>query len=294
MPRCEEAVAEARPNVHRRRFGSALRSLRVAAGLGMDEAAERLGLAGKPALSKIENGKQRVSGLGLTAFLKVYGVDSEETVAKTKAMASLAASSKRTNLLDEYKESIQTEGFDDFLHLEEMASKAELYLHMVPGLLQTREYATSVVERSHLWTSKREAGRFVDLRLARQAALTREAPLSVWCILDESALRRTVGGPDVMRAQLQLLLHVAEEYAHVGIQVLPFDVGAFAGMDGAFQLLHFEVGSPVAVVEMKTTSLYLEEDGDVDRYRTAFDALRTQALDEQKSQRCIRELIKDC
>ncbi|UFQ16453.1 MULTISPECIES: helix-turn-helix domain-containing protein [Streptomyces] len=286
-------MAEARPNVHRRRFGSALRSLRRNAGLGMEEAAERLGLSGKPALSKIENGKQRVSGLGLTAFFQVYEVP-EDVRAKVKAMAVLAASGKRTNLIDEFREAIQTDEFEEYLNLEGMASKTESLLTVVPGLLQTREYAASIVERSQVWSSKREANRFVELRMARQAALTRETPLNLWCILDEAALRRVVGGPEVMKAQLERLLEVSEEYTHVAIQVLPFSAGAHAGIDGPFQLLHFPAGPPVALVETKTTSLYLEEDGDVDRYRSALDTLRTQALDEQATRRFIRELIKDC
>lgn len=286
-------MAEARPNVHRRRLGSALRSLRVVAGFSMDEAADRLGLSGKPALSKIENGKQRVTGLGLTAFFQVYGVEPEDTRTKIKAMASLAASGKRTNLLDEYKEAIQTHGFEDYLHLEGMAAKAEGFLQVVPGLLQTREYATSIVERSQVWSSKREVSRFVDLRLARQAALTRDDPLDLQCILDEAALRRVVGGREIMKSQLESLLTTTEKYSHVTIQVLPFTVGAHAGIDGSFQLLHFQVGEPIALVETKTTSVYLEEDGDVDRYRTALDSLRTQALDVPATRHLIHELIKD-
>ncbi|WP_328377075.1 helix-turn-helix transcriptional regulator [Streptomyces sp. NBC_00440] len=287
-------MAEARPNVHRRRLGSALRSIRIAAGFSMEDAAEHLGLSGKPALSKIENGKQRVSGLGLTAFFQVYGVEPEDTRTRIKAMAALAASGKRTNLLDEYKEAIQTHGFEDYLHLEGMASKSESFLQVVPGLLQTREYAVSIVERSQVWSSKREVNRFVDLRLARQDALTRDQPLNLWCILDEAALRRVVGSPEVMKGQLEWLLKVTDEYSHVAIQVLPFDAGAHAGIDGPFQLLHFQVGPPVALVETKTTSVYLEEDGDVDRYGTALDTLRTQALDAQATRRFIHELIKDC
>lgn len=286
-------MPEARPNVHRRRLGSALRSLRLAASLSLEEAAERLGLAGKPALSKIENGKQRVSGLGLTAFLAVYDVDSEETVTKIKSMATLAASSRRTTLLDEYKEAIQTAEFADYLHLEGMASKAESYLHMVPGILQTREYATSVVERSQVWTSQHEIRRFVDLRMARQMAWTRESPISVMCILDEAAVRRVVGGPEVMRGQLRRLLDVTERYPHVVVHILPFSVGAHAGLDGPFQLLHFPGGSPVAVVETKTTSVYLEEDGVVERYQQALDTLRAEALDAPGTRNLIHELIKD-
>lgn len=288
-------MAEARPNVHRRRLGSALRRLRTDAGLGMEDAATALGLSGKPPLSKIENGKQRVSGLALTAFLEVYGVSDETARKKIKDLAALAAPGKRTNLINEYSEAIQTHGFEEYLHLEGLASKAEHYLFMVPGLLQTREYATSIVERSQVWTTKREVTKFVDLRMARQDALTRDDPLNVTCILDEAALRREVGGPDVMKAQLERLLEVAgSSRGHVDIRMLPFSVGAHAGSDGPFQLLHFPVGPPVALVEAKTTSLYLEEDGDVDLYRSAFKSLLSKALDAQATRRLIHELIKDC
>ncbi|MEU0739288.1 helix-turn-helix transcriptional regulator [Streptomyces sp. NPDC006134] len=287
-------MVEARPNVHRRRFGSLMRSLRRSAGLSLEEAAERLGLSGKPALSKIENGKQRVSGLGLTAFFSVYGVESEETRAKVRAMAAQAASGKRTNLLHEYREAVQTDGFEDFLYLEGMAIRSEALLTMIPGLLQTEAYATSIVERSQVWSSKREVARFVELRLARQAVLSREDPLDLHCILDESALRRVVGGPKVMKEQLEYLLTVMDERSNVVVQVLPFEAGAHAAIDGPFQLLEFEVGSPIVVVETKTTSVYFEEDGDVDRYRSALDSLRTQALDAQASRRYIQELTKDC
>ncbi|MGY1451741.1 DUF5753 domain-containing protein [Streptomyces sp. SS8] len=128
----------------------------------------------------------------------------------------------------------------------------------------------------------------------RQGALIRSAPLSLWCILDEAALRRVVGGLEVMKSQLERLLEVAEEHGHVVVQVLPFEAGAHAGIDGSFQLLHFPAGSPVAIVETKTTSLHLGEDGDVDRYQSALGPLRTQALDAQATRRFIQELIKDC
>lgn len=286
-------MAEARPNVHRRRFGSALRSLRNAAGFGMEEAAERLGLSGKPALSKIENGKQRVSGLGLTAFFQVYGVEPEETRAKVKAMAALAASGKRTNLLDEYHEAIQTDGFEDYLHLEGMAVRAESFLQVIPGLLQTKAYATSIVERSQVWSSKHEVNRFVKLRLARQAVLSRDNPLELRCILDEAALRRVVGGPEVMTEQLEWLLTVTKGRNNVALRVLPFEAGAHAGIDGNFQLLEFEVGSAVVAVESKTTTVYFEEDGVVEQYKFALETLQAQALDPQATRRFIQELIKD-
>ncbi|WP_329022463.1 MULTISPECIES: helix-turn-helix domain-containing protein [Streptomyces] len=287
-------MPEARPNVHRRRLGSALRSLRRAAGLSMEEAADRLALSGKPTLSKIENGKQRVQGLALTAFLEVYGVREEATRQAIKAMATLAASGRRTSLLDEYREAVVTEGFEEYLHLEELACATEGYLTVVPGLLQTEDYALSIVERSQVWPSRREVARFVELRMARQAALTRETPLTFACILDEAALRRVVGGRAVMKAQLERLLEVTEQRNNVDVRVLPFDVGAHASSDGPFQLLHFSAGPPVVVIEGKTRSVYLEEAGDVDRYRSALDSLTEQTLPADQTRRFISDLIKDC
>ncbi|MFF9481366.1 helix-turn-helix domain-containing protein [Streptomyces sp. NPDC014733] len=285
-------MAEARPNVHRRRLGSALRSLRVAAGLSGEEAAAQLGLAGKAALSKIENGRQRVTGLGLVAFLSVYKVDDEFTKAKIKSLATLAASGKRTNLLDEYRGAITTD-FEEYLNLEGLAAQAESYLTIVPGLLQTPAYATAIVAAGQGWSSSREVERFVALRMARQAALRRDEPIRLACILDESALRRQIGGVDDMRGQLQHLLDATEKYPHVTVQVLPFARGAHAGIDNPFQVLHFPSGPPVVVVDTMTTSLYLEEDGDIERYETALDHLRAQALDSEASRRFIHEIIQD-
>lgn len=164
---------------------------------------------------------------------------------------------------------------------------------MVPGLLQTEDYARAVVERSRKWRTQREISSFVALRMARQKALSRENSLHLWCVLDESAFLREVGGTQVMRAQLEHLLTVTAEHRNVQVQVLDFAHGAHAGMDGPFHLLRFPAGPPVAVVEPMTTALYLKEDGDIGRYETAFDHLRAEALDVEASRRYILDLIKD-
>ncbi|MGZ2360700.1 helix-turn-helix domain-containing protein [Streptomyces sp. 372A] len=283
-------MVEARPNVHRRRFGAAMKSLREAANLSLEEAAARLGLSGKPALSKIENGRQNLAGLALTGLFAVYGVESEETKATARAMAALAAPGKRTNLVAQYGDSIQTDSFEDFLSLEVLAIRSKSFLQVIPGLLQTEAYATAVVESSGMWKSKHEVAKFVELRLARQAVLTRDSPLELQCVLDEAALRRVVGGPYVMKQQLKSLLEVIETRSNVTINVLPFDGGAHSGLDGPFQLLEFRVGPPVVVIETKSTVAYFEEDRDVNLYRSALDEMKTRALDTQASRRYIQEL----
>lgn len=285
-------MTDAQPNLHRRRLGLELRSLRKAAGMSLAEAAHRLSLSGAPALSKIENGKQRVPPIALAGFFEVYGLQSKDRIEKLRRLASLANSGRRSNLLDQYRQSIR-DPFAEYLHLEELASKSETFTWLIPGLLQTKEYARSVVERSRKWRTNREIDNFVELRMARQKALSRVNPLHLWCVLDESALQREVGGKHVMKAQLERLLEITTEHKNVAIQVLPFTHGAHAGIDGPFHLLHFPAGPPVVVVEPMTTSLYLEEDSDIGRYETAFNHLRAEALDAEASQHHIHDLIKD-
>lgn len=285
-------MTDAQPNLHRRRLGLELRSLRKAAGMSLAEAADRLSLSGAPALSKIENGKQRVPPIALAGFFEVYGLRDKDRVDKLRRLASLANSGRRTNLLDQYRQSIR-DPFAEYLHLEELASKSDTFAWVVPGLLQTADYARAVVERSRKWQTDREIDSFVELRMVRQGALSRENPLHLWCVLDESALQREVGGKQVMKAQLERLLDVTAQNKNVAIQILPFAYGAHGGVDGPFHLLHFPAGPPVAVVEPMTTSLYLEEDSDIGRYETAFNHLRTEALDAEASQRYIHDVIKD-
>ncbi|WP_409238363.1 helix-turn-helix domain-containing protein [Streptomyces sp. PA5.6] len=292
-------MTDAQPNLHRRRLGLELRALRSSSlggqGMSLTEAAQRLALSGAPALSKIENGKQRVPLIALAGFFEVYGPVDDERKDKIRALASLASSGKRSNLLDEYKNSIR-DPFAEYLHLEVLASRSETFTWVIPGLLQTKDYARTLVKQSRKWSTDRDIDSFVDLRMARQKALTRTDtdPLHLWCVLDESALVRAVGGKQVMREQLEYLLNLTDEHKHIAIQVLPFAYGAHAGIDGPFHLLHFPAGPPLAVVEPMTTALYLEEDSYITRYETSFNHLRTEALSVEASRRFIHDKIKDC
>lgn len=225
-------------------------------------------------------------------YFEVYGLDDEKRRQHIRHLAKLAASGKRSNLFNEYRSAI-TNPFAEYLELEELATKVETFASVVPGLLQTKAYAHAIVEGSRLWHAQREIANFVELRLARQKALTKPEPLHLWCILEETALVRRVGGNAVMKEQLQHLLDMTEEHEHVDVQVMLFDHGAHAGTDGAFHLLHFPAGPPVAVVEPMTTSFYLEEDGHLARYETGFNHLRTEALNVRASRDYIHKVIKE-
>ncbi|MGW7294631.1 helix-turn-helix domain-containing protein [Streptomyces xiamenensis] len=285
-------MTDAQPNLHRRRLGLELRSLRKAAKLSLAEAAERLDLPGAPSLSRIENGKQRVAPTSVLAFFEVYGLTDEDRRRSVRELAKLANTGRRSNLLNDYRSAIR-ERFVDYLQLEELALRSETFASVIPGLLQTEAYARAIVEGGRAWHHQREIDNFVQLRLARQKVLAREQPLHLWCVLDEAALMRRVGGTATMKAQLEHLLAMSEEYKHVDVQVLPFAQGAHAGTDGAFHMLHFTAGPPVAVVEPMTTSLYLEEDSHLARYEGGFDHLRSESLDVRASRDYIRNVIKE-
>jgi transcriptional regulator with XRE-family HTH domain len=294
-------MADAQPNYHRRRLGLALKDLRLSvprsdqekAGLTSTEAAKRLGMSGPSVISKIESGKQRVPTSQLDSFFKAYEVASETKKRELRDLASLASSSRRANVLREYRGHV-SDPFAETLYLEDLALRYETYAPIIiPGLLQTESYARAVVERSRQWQTSREVANFVDLRLARQQVLRRKAPLQLWCILDEATLRREVGGKEVMKEQLQQLLEITKEQRNIALQVLPFKHGAHAAVDGAFHILSFAAGPPVVAVEPMTTTLYLEDDGDIGRYETSFNHLRTEALDIEASRKIITDTIKE-
>ncbi|MFR9726859.1 helix-turn-helix domain-containing protein [Streptomyces sp. MS19] len=285
-------MTDAQPNIHRRRLGLALKGLRSAAGLTLKEAAELLALSGESALSRIEHGRQRVQPMAIYGYFEVYGLQDTERRDYLMYLAKLAASGKQSNLFEEYRTAIR-DPFADYLQLEELASRSERFTSIVPGLLQTRDYARAVVQGSRKWQTGREIDNFIKLRMARQKVLTRDNPMHLWCVLDESALRRQVGGPDVTKEQLHHLLTVTDEHPHITLQVLPFSRGSHAAMDGGFHLLHFPAGPPVVVVEPMTTTLFLEEDSDIGRYETSFNHLRSEALDVDASRGFIHDVIKE-
>ncbi|MEV6672243.1 helix-turn-helix transcriptional regulator [Streptomyces sp. NPDC051162] len=286
-------MSDATPTLMRRRLGSILKTMRTRAGLTLVDAAKLLGLSGAPTLSKIEHGKQRPD---LDKFLDVYGVTDPVQIAETRKIAKFAATSRQKNLFTQYKDAIRAP-FADFIELEEIATRADVYAaSIVPGLLQTSDYAYAVIEGSSKWSTSREVRTFTELRMKRQAVLNNRTaeefatePLSMWCVLDEACLRRKVGGPEVLQKQLAHLLSMSEQ-PNIDVQVLPFDSGAHTGIDGSYTVFHFDAGEPVIAVEPLTTCIYLEEDAHIGRYDAAFNHLRARALDTDATRDFIQRI----
>ena len=185
------------------------------------------------------------------------------------------------------------EPFTAFVALEQDAvSIADYSSELVPGLLQTADYARAL-RRAYLHQDDEQTTeRWLAVRSKRQARLTGPDPATYWVVLNEAVLLRPVGGEAVMNAQLRHMIELSN-LSNVTIQVLPFNVGAHPAMDGSFTIFWFadEAAPPIVSTEHPTSSLYLERSTDTDRYRLIFDHVRARALDPDRSISMITSLI---
>lgn len=231
-------------------------------------------------VSRIETGRTGIRQPDLERLLDLYSVAGEERA----ALLALGRQASHRGWWHSYGDALPG-WFEDFVGLEDGASAKLIYENqLIPGLMQTPEYATAIIRAAQPWVDDDEVERQVTARMTRQALLTSADPLRVWAVLDEAVLRRKVGGPAVMRAQLERLSALSA-LPNVTLQVLPFDAGAHASMGTAFGLLQFpEPGDPpIIYIENHTSSQYLESAADVQRYTLVFDHLRASALSPEAS-----------
>jgi transcriptional regulator with XRE-family HTH domain len=263
------------PTVRRRRLGTELRKLRESNGYKLEEVAAQLGVA-PSTLSRIETGKAPTKSAYLNQMLEMYGVVEQS---QRQVLVDMAREGHRKGWWAAYDDVLPS-GFDIYVGLEaETAAVRSYEISVVPGLLQTPDYARAVLREMFPRHAAEQIDRLVDLRMERQRRLDDDPPLEVWAILDEAVVRRPVGGRQVMRGQLERLLDMASR-PEITVQVLPFDCGAHAGHMGPFSILEFpnRTDSEVAYVESVAGYLYLEKDRDVRARVEAFDRLRAAAL----------------
>ncbi|WP_283900168.1 helix-turn-helix domain-containing protein [Streptomyces pakalii] len=276
--------------MRRRRLGAELKRLREKAGVRMEEAAERIG-GDKPKISRQENGRQGVSKLEIEALLALYGVSDERL---RTALTTLAREGRRKGWWAQYSD-ILPAGFQERLSIESDAARILTFQPMlVPGLLQTVEYATEVIRSVDKDVTEEERDSYIEVRKARQEIFARENPPQYVCLLDEAVLRREVGGPAVMAAQLDKILEMNNP-PKLTIQVVPFSQGWHAGADGAFNIYSYPDPMDLDVVNLDYLdgALYLEEDQPVGRYQLAFDELRATALASRQSMELISAVKRE-
>jgi transcriptional regulator with XRE-family HTH domain len=268
-------MASASPTVRRRELGARLRVLRTGAGMTVDDAAARMEVS--PAkISRIETGARGVSVADVRFLCDLYRVSAEER----DRLLNLTRESKRRSWWQQYglPESVTT-----YIGLEDAAVSIQQYeTSIVPPLLQTEDYAYALTSGTAPDASDEHVRQLVQARLTRQELLTSEQPPDLWAVVDESALHRQVGGPAVMRSQLEALADRSRP-KNVVVQVIPLEAGAHPGMDSAFTILHIEEVSDVVYVEGLIGNFYLQNPTDITRYRRAFDQLRAIALGPRES-----------
>ena len=263
------------PTVRRRRLGIELRKLRESNGYKLEEVAAQLGVASST-LSRIETGKAPTKSSYLNEMLEMYGVVEP---GQRQLLVDMAREGHRKGWWAAYDDVLPS-GFGVYVGLEAETASVRCYeVSVVPGLLQTPEYAHAVLREMFPRHTLEQIDRLVEVRLERQRRLDGEPPVELWAILDEAVLRRPVGGCAVMRDQLEHLIEMSDRPG-VTLQVLPFECGAHAGHGGPFSVLQFPTrsDSEVAYVESVAGSIYLEKDRDVRARVDAFDRLRAAAL----------------
>ncbi|OAA26676.1 Helix-turn-helix domain-containing protein [Frankia sp. EI5c] len=275
------------PTVRRRRLGAELRRLREAAGVEVEQACEVLRCSASK-MSRLENGRIPVRTRDVSDLLGLYGVVDGE---HREALLALARESRRHGWWQAYSDVVPA-WFEIYIGLEADASSISVYEpQLVHGLLQTADYARAVMRASLPEAPDDEIERRVTLRLDRQTRLRGEGPPRLWVILDEAVLRRPVGGAAAMRAQLEQIVRSAQ-LPNVTVQVLPFSVGAHAGLGSTFSVLGFadETDHDVVYIEKGAGSLYLERPAEIRRYRVRLDHLMASALSPADSVALIAEV----
>jgi transcriptional regulator with XRE-family HTH domain len=272
------------PTVRRMLVGARLRRLRTDLGLSRDEAAQAI-RASEWKIHRLENGQVGFKDRDIVDLLGLYQVTDPTEVAE---FLTLAREANTPGWWQHYGDVLPS-WFRTYVDLEQAATLIRTYEgQFVPGLLQTDDYMRAVVRGAHLEESAEEVGRRVRLRMARQILLTRQDPPRLWAVVDEAALRRPVGGREVMRGQLERLIDAAK-LPNVTLQILPFAVGAHAAMGSAFSILRFADRElpDVVYLEHLTNAVYLDRRNEVERY---LDAMELLCVDSEPPARTVELL----
>jgi transcriptional regulator with XRE-family HTH domain len=287
-----EMPASGSPTVRRRRLAAELRRLRASTGKTADEVGKLLGWS-KAKVSRYELARGGLKPTDVARLLDLYGLEGSHR----EQLLVLAEEGTEKGWWDAYTD-ILTEGHSSFLGLEaEATSFLEWQINVVPGLLQTEQYAREILSGYHevATISPKAIERRLETRLISQQLLTRDEPLELAALLDESVLHRRRGDRSLMYAQLQRLVDVSE-LPNVTIRILPFDrhhalaVDSFAILQ--FGQAHDTILHDVVSVEHLTNELYVEGDIDTYQFKLAFDHIAEESLSSHDSRDLILEIAR--
>ncbi|MFM9368372.1 helix-turn-helix domain-containing protein [Streptomyces sp. Da 82-17] len=275
------------PTVRRRRLGQELRRLRELKGMTAEEVADKL-LVSQSKISRLENGRRSISQRDVRDLCGVYEVEDHRVVESLMQMAKDSRQQGWWHAFGDIPYSV-------YIGLETDAASLRVYEpQVVPGLLQTRAYAEALIAGALPETANTDIEKRVQVRMRRQERINSgEAPLRLWAVLDEAALRRRVGDRQLMIEQLEHLVEMSHQ-PHVTVQVMPFTMGAHPGVNGQYAILEFPdaADSSVVYIEGVTSDLYLEKANDVQKYSVMYEHLRAQALNVDQTREFIAEAAK--
>ncbi len=280
------ATKKSAPTIRLRRLAGQLRRLRDGTELRREDVEEKTGI-NSTTLYRIETARTRPQYRTLAALLKLYGVPSDEQ----ERLMALYKQSANQGWIQPWHEDLREE-YTAYINFEAEAQGVRNYSGLfVPGLLQTEDYARAVIRGILHEASDERVEDRVRTRMERQAVLAKAKPLKLWVIIDEAALRREVGGTDIMRAQCEALVKAAMA-PHVTIQVIPFSSGVHPGMPGQFLILEFEdpMDADLIYLDSQAGEIFLESDADIKHFRTDFDQLVAVAKSPKDSLSLIAEI----
>jgi transcriptional regulator with XRE-family HTH domain len=286
-------MAEARgstgsPTVRRRELGATLRALRLDRGFTVDQVAENL-LCSPSKVSRMETGQRGATPRDIRDLCDLYGVSDGE---ERERLMVLARRGRQQGWWQSYSLPYKT-----FVGLEQEATSMTIYHSaVVPGLLQIGDYTRGIHEKGVPQLNAEEVEERVIERATRQQLLTRENPPQVEVFLDQAVMQRPIGGPQVIRKQLDSILATAR-LPNVKVQILPYEVGSHPALESNFIILAFDGQAPTVVyVEGLVGGLYLERPPEIERYLQVSEVLRGLALSPKDSAELlenVRDTYKD-
>jgi transcriptional regulator with XRE-family HTH domain len=275
-----------RPTVRGRRLARELRRLREDQKLTLQEVADRLGWS-RATVSRLEKGQTRPRHGDVADLLDLYGVTSPDR----DALIKLARETRQLGWWTAYVDVFT----GSYVALENDAAQIRTWdPQLIHGLLQTEAYARAVISAGRMIADEAEIDRRVAARKVRQGVLDRPDAPHLHMIVDEAVLRRKIGGAQVVADQLRALV-IAAERPNVTIQVLSYEMGTHAGLDGRFTILSFpEPADPdVAYVEGTMGNVYLESIDEIGQHVERFRRISTSALPPEESIKLISDVAKE-
>jgi transcriptional regulator with XRE-family HTH domain len=280
------------PTVLRMILGRQLQALREKAGMSYDQAAQAI-YSSPYTVRRMERAEGGMKPLTVKSLLMAYGITDAGEI---DAFLALARDASRPGWWHSYDDVLPS-WFRTFIGLEEAASLIRGYdPHAIPGLLQTSGYAQASVRTGFPGASDEEAGRRVDLRLARQHILSRPDPPRLWLVIDETVLSRPVAttGAEVMREQIEKLIEAAGR-PNITLQVLPFAAGLHPAVYGPFRIFRFDGHEQPDIVygESMTSAFYIDRPDETALYAQALDRVSAQAAPVQDTAGILRQIRKE-